>query len=125
MVARVSTYRVSVTRDGRFWFVDVHGVGVTQGRNLEEVADMARDLITLTNGDESPELDVHVTLPYGVEQHLVASRALRQTAQEAQSKASEEVRTAARMLHDDGIPLRDIGRALGVSYQRAHQLVSS
>jgi hypothetical protein len=35
-----------------------------------------------------------------------------------------EARQAARELRARGMPLRDIGRALGISYQRAYQLAS-
>jgi transposase-like protein len=35
-----------------------------------------------------------------------------------------KAREAARILHEEGMPLRDVGRVLGVSHQRAHQLVS-
>lgn len=38
---------------------------------------------------------------------------------------SAEVRQAARLLSEQGMSLRDVGAALGVSYQRAHQLLSS
>jgi hypothetical protein len=34
-------------------------------------------------------------------------------------------RRPARELSEDGVPLRDIGRLMGVSYQRAHQLVAN
>src|SRR5579875_4060061 len=102
----MSTYRVDVERDGRYWFVQVDGIGVTQGRSLEEVPEMARDLISLTNGDNSAELDLRVHLPGGVEQHLIASRELRQVATDAQTKAAAEIRVAARILHEQGVPLR-------------------
>jgi hypothetical protein len=35
------------------------------------------------------------------------------------------MRAAAQELSRSGMPLRDIGQLLGVSYQRAHQLVSA
>jgi hypothetical protein len=44
--------------------------------------------------------------------------------QASQAEAAAEARLAAKELHDQGVPVRDIGRALGVSYQRAHQLAS-
>jgi hypothetical protein len=42
----------------------------------------------------------------------------------AQAEAAAQVRAATRELHDNGLPVRDVGRILGVPYQRAHQLVS-
>jgi len=38
---------------------------------------------------------------------------------------AEEARKAARELSENGVTLRDIGRLMGVSYQRAHQLVAN
>jgi hypothetical protein len=60
-----------------------------------------------------------------VTEHLLRAEKLRDEARHAQAAAAEEVRLAARQLKNDGLPLRDIGVLLHVSYQRAGQLVSS
>ena len=39
---------VTATRDGRWWSVEVEGIGFTQARNLSEVETMARDLVAVT-----------------------------------------------------------------------------
>ncbi len=54
-----------------------------------------------------------------------ASDALRADEARARAEAAQEVRQAAKTLHETGIPLRDVGTVLGVSHQRAHQLVKS
>ncbi len=121
------TYRVDVERDGRFWLLRVPEVGVTQARHLREVEIMARDLIALVTDREPPSfgLDVHVTMPAATRRRLERAERLRVRARDSQSKAAEELRAAAQELSRSGMPLRDIGQLLGVSYQRAHQLVSS
>jgi hypothetical protein len=43
----------------------------------------------------------------------------------AQAAAARERRIAARELKAKGLTVRDIGAALGISYQRAQQLVSA
>jgi hypothetical protein len=43
----------------------------------------------------------------------------------AQARAAAAVRKAAAEMRAAEMSLRDIGEALGVFYQRAHQLVSS
>lgn len=62
--------------------------------------------------------------PAGVDEHLARAAELREESQRAQAAAAAELRQAARELKDTGMPLRDIGHLLNVSYQRAHQLVS-
>ncbi|HEX9335655.1 MAG TPA: hypothetical protein VF892_07205 [Pseudonocardiaceae bacterium] len=34
------TYKASATREGRFWVIEVAGVGVTQGRTVPEAKEM-------------------------------------------------------------------------------------
>jgi hypothetical protein len=126
VVEVMASYKATVTRDGRFWLVRVNGVGSTQARHLRELDAMTKDLIEVMTGDDSEDLtvDYDICLPDEVQNHLHRAEQLRAQSAAAQSAAAGEIRTAARQLHDQGVPLRDVGRMLGVSYQRAHQLVS-
>lgn len=66
--------------------------------------------------DKLPAADDHAALK--------ESAALREHAARDQSEAARLTSRAARRLHEEeGLPLRDVGIALGISYQRAHQLV--
>ncbi len=87
---------------------------------------MARDLIVIMTGADpaSFTLDVQIELPAHVRHELDESAALREHAARDQREAAARTRRAARWMHEQGMPLRDIGQVLGVSYQRAHQLVS-
>jgi hypothetical protein len=126
VVAQVSTYVVDVRRGGKYWTVSAPGVDrVTQARHLREVDTMARDLISIMTGAEADSfgLDVRIELPGDARSHLEFAGRFREEAKVAQSRAADEVRTAARALRDSGMPLRDIGTVLGVSHQRADQLV--
>ncbi|MHB8296335.1 MAG: hypothetical protein ACYDH5_17325 [Acidimicrobiales bacterium] len=122
----MASYRATVTRDGRFWLVRVDGVGSTQARHLRELDAMAKDLITVMTGEPEPEIVVEydIRLPVEVQDHLRRSEELRAASAEAQAAAAAEVRSAARQLHEQGVGLRDVGKVLGVSHQRAHQLAS-
>lgn len=127
LVALMVTYAATAERDGRFWLVHVPAVDRwTQARSLPEVEAMAKDLIAvmLEVDPESVRLDVEIRLPAAVQEHLEAAKRLRETAAEANSAAARESRAAARALADQGMTMRDIGAALGISHQRAAQLVS-
>ncbi|MBN9610044.1 MAG: hypothetical protein BGO26_04680 [Actinobacteria bacterium 69-20] len=119
-------YRVAVRRDGKYWFIDVPEVQrATQARRASDVEGMARDLIAvMTNQDAAAvAVDIAWHLEPAVEAHLERSRDLRAEAQRANSESAEEARLAARALRATGLNSTDIGAVLGISRQRAHQLL--
>lgn len=87
---------------------------------------MTEDLIELMTGAKAGtfSVDYDIELPETVRGHLDRAEQLRSESAQAQSAAAAEVRAAARELHQGGLPLRDIGQLLGISHQRAHQLVA-
>ncbi len=124
----VITYHVRVERGERYWLVHVVELDRwTQARTLREVEPMARDLIATMAGaaPDSFDLATDIVLPEEVTTHLRQAEQLREQSRQAQASAAAQVRQAARLLAEQGLSLRDVGAALGVSYQRAHQLVSS
>jgi hypothetical protein len=126
MVADLKTYHAEVDRDGTVWRIRVPEVQrTTQARSLREVEPMARDLIAIMDDipADSFSLNTRVTLPKDVVAELERSAALREEAARAQAQAAQLSRQAARHLRDHGLSLRDVGQALGVSFQRAKQLI--
>lgn len=122
-----ATYRATVTRGQRYWLIVVDGVGATQARRLSEVEHMARDLVhmMLEVPADSFDLTVDRRLSEVATSLLAEAEAHRAQAAAEQALAARLLRQAARELHDtEGLPLRDVGTVLGVSYQRAHQLVA-
>jgi len=123
----MTTYHARVVRGEVFWLVDVPEINhYTQARNLGEVESMARDLIAVMEeiDPQSFTLEVSVELPAEVTVHLERSQTLRQESDRTKHLAAQEVRVAAKELRGRGLTVRDIGAALDVSYQRAHQLIS-
>ena len=121
----MNTYTALVTRDGTVWHVEVPEIDrVTQARSINEVDAMARDLIAIMTGLEpnSFELDVRIQLPDSVRAHLSEVERARGAEAEARSHAATELRAAAAELKNPGLPVRELGAVLGVSYQRASQL---
>ncbi|MGH7735396.1 MAG: hypothetical protein ACREOE_17315, partial [Gemmatimonadales bacterium] len=64
-----------------------------------------------------------LTLPADVQAERDRSAELREQAARSQAQAAQLARRAARRLRDQGLPLQDVGKALGVSFQRAKQLI--
>jgi hypothetical protein len=126
LVAELKTYHAEVDRDGTVWRIRVPEVArTTQARTLREVEAMARDLIAIMDDipADSFDLDVTLTLPADVRTELERSAELREQAARSQAQAAQLVRRAARRLRDQGLPLQDVGKALGVLFQRAKQLI--
>jgi hypothetical protein len=125
-VAELRTYHAEVDRDGSFWRVRVPEVErTTQARTLREVEPMARDLIVIMDDvpAESFDLEVTITLPAEIRAELDRSAELREQAARSQAQAAQLARRAAKRLREQGLPLQDVGQVLGVSFQRAKQLI--
>ena len=122
----MKTYRAEIERDGRFWRVRVPDIDrSTQARNLSEAEAMVRDLIAIMADvpQNSFAVDMKIILPEDVQLELDQSQVLREQARQTQAEAARLARDAAHRLHTLGLSLRDIGKALGVTFQRAKQLV--
>ena len=116
-MAELRTYHAEVDRDGKAWRIHVPEVArTTQARTLREVESMARDLIAIMDNipADSFDLDVTLTLPADVQAELDRSAELRDEAARSQAEAAQLARRAARRLRDQGLPLQDVGKALGV-----------
>lgn len=107
------------------WLVHVPEVDRwTQARKVAEIEPMARDLAAVMTGTASDaiEVDVQIELPATVREHLTEVDRAREEEAAARTRGAAELRKAVRELREADISLRDIGKLLGISYQRAHQL---
>jgi len=127
---QVKTYTVLAERDEAGWWavrvLELPGV-LTQARRLDQVEKFAREAIDLAvsvghapKGKYAVENDPRGP---GLGDDLAAVRAVRMDAERLQTEAAERTRVIARRLAERGLTVRDIGAALGVSHQRAAQLV--
>lgn len=67
----MSNYDVLVQPDGRYWYVQVPAIErSTQAKGLDDIEPMAKDLITVMNDDDNPELKVTFVLPKQAKQHV-------------------------------------------------------
>ncbi len=119
-------YIATVERDGSWWMISVEGVefGYTQARRLDQVEAVTRDMLggVLETPADSFDLDVRIVLPVDVQEKVDRVRRLQAAAAKAAAAATAANRATARELAASGMPIRDVGNVMGVSYQRAQQL---
>lgn len=124
---RVHTFTSTATRLGHYWIVqcDQHPGVRSKVRLLAHAIEQQRHGIASAIGTPERQVVVEVNpvLPESVLEHIARARELRATATWANSAAAAEMRAAARALAEAELSLRDIGTILGVSHQRAHQLI--
>lgn len=126
-MTRTFTVTAERTRSG-WWALECDEVGaVSQVRRLDQAADDMREAVAYLSG--LPESDVDITvvpvLPDAFQLHLEEARRLAAVAADANRRAAEESRAAARALRAEGLTLRDVGTVMGVSHQRAQQLIDA
>lgn len=127
----MTTYEATVIRDGKWWMVSIPAIdGLTQARRLSEATEMAREYIAASQ-DIALER-VSVTLHFGpigglhnIEDRVATIVDERNRAAELERAASTQSTELARDLAAVNVPVRDIGAILGISHQRAHQLIAT
>lgn len=123
------SYTVEVRRSGRWWAIDVPDVkgAFSQARRLRDVEATARDVIgaILDVSPRSFAVVIRPILDDRLQAEVNAARRSRIAVQEAQLEAAENAALALRSLHRQGLPLRDAGELLGISHQRAAQIMSA
>ena len=125
----MNTYTARAERGDSWWAVTVDeepGI-ITQTRRLDQIPDMVRDALQLFPELSDDPASAEVTVVVADEHASRAARAreLADRARAAQDEASEAMREVARSFATEGLPYRDIGTLLGVSYQRAQQLATA
>jgi hypothetical protein len=125
----MSRYSAIVTREGKWWMVTVPEIDrVTQARRLSETELMARELIAVTLDIPLDGVLVDVSLASvdgltNISERVSEIESHREKALELERRATQDAATLAKELSDRKIPMRDVGAILGVSHQRAHQLL--
>ena len=122
----METIRVSAVRDEGWWVgtftVDGREMG-TQARRLDQLEAMVLDAAALMT--DRPESDFIALVE--VEDQRYADlvdeyRARAEAAAEAEALAARTSRETVAALREDGLPMRDVARLMGISTQRVSQL---
>jgi hypothetical protein len=125
--AAAMKYEVNVTRDGRWWMIEVPAIdGLTQARRVSEIEDQAKSLIATMLDVAASEVEIEVASVMVGEVDALALatqvREARRAAAEAEEQAAKAMSGAVTALVGEQAPVRDIGELLGVSHQRVSQL---
>ncbi len=125
-VAPVKTFEAVASREGKWWVVDVDGVGATQGRTTTETQEMAEDLVTATLGISASEfvVDIVYRLPDDLALEFEEARQQQRIAEDAQRRAAAASRNLVQRVLAAGLSKRDAARVLGLSPQRISQLTA-
>lgn len=124
-----TVYHVTATRVGRWWALECveHPAATSQVTRLEKAQDMMREAIAFVADVPQDSFDVMVTpvLPDEYAVQAGAAERSRDAARAANTQAATHARCAAHVLSDAGLTVRDIGTVMGVSHQRAAQLLAA
>lgn len=124
----MTRYTATARRTDGWWIVqcDQHPGALSQVKRLDQAAEEHREAIAFVAGVPVVEVDVEVrpALSSDLADELERASDLAASARRDEEAAGQKRREVARKLAEDGLTVRDIGAVLGVSYQRAHQLVS-
>lgn len=123
----MTAYRARATREGKFWLLTVPELDVvTQTRRLTDAEEMVRDLIVtwLDVDPASITVDLDVVLPDELAQRRERARQLREQADRLRDQAADEIRAVVSAGHGAGMTVRELALALGISHQRAQQILA-
>ncbi|WP_163543808.1 MerR [Occultella kanbiaonis] len=125
------TYKVDVSREGRYWVAEVEGVpgGATEVRRLSELDDEVRDLVSGLLDVDPDDVAVQYDFRKALGDEAAAAWQVFERERDelyAKRKQFEDDRAAAiRALHDQGVSMRDTAQLVGLSHQRVSQLLDA
>ena len=122
-------FNVQATRSGRWWAItiDEDPRAQTQARRLDQVEATARAVLIdldVVTGNDVVTFTLH-THAHELDSLQACALQAKIAANKASELASRTAREFARRAASDGLPVRDIGILLGVTHQRAQQLLTS
>lgn len=123
-------YTATATREGSWWMVSIPELdGLTQARRLTEAELMAREWISAALDVDLEDVTVDLTVErvgdVDVAERLAKINEEREQAAALVQKATADAAILAKDLAQQHLTVRDIGTVIGVSHQRAHQLVQA
>ena len=126
----VRRFHANAYLEGKWWMVEVPELSaLTQARKLTEVTQMTRELIAVQLDIPIDSFELEMTIErvndLEIADRVAKIQAEKARAQELERQATAEAQELARELAEAKLTVREIGVILGVSHQRAHQLLSA
>lgn len=120
----MKTYNVTAIRWEHGWELHIKGVGVTQSRGVADSEEMVRHYLELEGVNEPFAVDIAFKAEDDLDAEIREARRAAEEAATAQEVAAEKARSVARRLAGRKYKGVEIAAVLGVSKQRASQLVN-
>lgn len=120
------TLEAVAMKDGKWWEISIPELDqVTSTKKLSEVQEYADSLAAAILDVPEGAVTVNVTyeLPEAAKKEWAKAREETDKARELSMSAAEHTRRVVRGLHAEGYTVRDIEKVLGISFQRASQLL--
>lgn len=112
---------------GNWWVLEAPEVGaVSQVRRLDQAAGEMREAIAFLAKVPEDCIEIIIKPRLSPSYTQLANEAYeeRKRAEAATQRATELTRQAALQLRKEGLTLREIGQIMGISFQRASQIVA-
>jgi predicted RNase H-like HicB family nuclease len=122
------TYEVRAERSGKWWALSVPQLpgAFSQVRRLDQAESMARDLIATFLDVAPASFDITVDAKLDEDTRATVDNVLDLRSRiEAEERVLADMtrKVAQKLVADEGMTVRDVGRVLHVSYQRIAQIV--
>lgn len=122
----MTTYRVHAEWDNGDWVVTVPDVpgAISQSTRLDLVAADAAEVIEIQTGQavNPDDLDIYPIVPGEAGEAAATAARVRAEFERLRDESDEQTRHAVAALSGIGFALRDVGRLVGISFQRAQQI---
>ena len=124
----MTTFTVTAERSGKWWVLQADELpgAITQVARLDQ-ADQIKEAIAFVGKLSESEVEIRLrpVVSEAVTRRLEQVRELRARADAAKAAAALEWGQVAKDLSSEGFTMRDVGTILGISHQRAQQLIKS
>lgn len=125
----MQTFTVTAQRGkGNVWVLECSELGaVSQVKRLDQADDEMREALSYLSGLSEDEFHINIVpeLPEEISSLSAEAIRLQQEVQHSQAAMSRAQREAVSAMKRSGFTVRDMGKVLRVSYQRAAQISAS